>query len=80
MNPTDLHPNQMNQPGSCSRRAAEVPQLVVVNNLIAANMLAAFYNLTDPEIYSQVLKNAKSYGEVYVDMIAIRTKTNERPV
>ena len=80
MNPTDLHPNQMNQPGSCSRRAAEVPQLVVVNNLIAANMLAAFYNLTDPDIYQNVVKNAKMYGEVYVDMIAIRTKANERPV
>ena len=80
MNPTDLHPNQMNQPGSCSRRAAEVPQLVVVNNLIAANMLAAFYNLTDPEIYQNIVKNAKMYGEIYVDMIAIRAKANERPV
>ena len=62
------------------RSAAEVPQLVVVNNLIAANMLAAFYNLTDPEIYQNVVKNAKMYGEIYVDMIAIRAKANERPV
>ena len=78
-NPTDLHPSEMNQPGSCSRMAEEVPQIVIVNNLIAATMLSAFYNVTDPEIYSgKILANPHLYGEVVMDMPTMKAVPMQR--
>lgn len=75
----DLHPSQMNQPGSCTRMAAQTPQLVIMNNLIAANMLAAFYNLTNPQVYSDIVqKNLVNYGEIYSDLITMRTVPQQR--
>jgi len=78
-NPNDLHPNEHHQAGSCSRLAAEVPQLVIMNNLIAAKMLAAFYNLTDPVVYSErVLQNPHRYGEILCDMPSLTTVVRDR--
>ena len=78
-NPNDLHPNQMNQPGSCSRQAEQTPQLVIVNNLIAANMLSAFYNLTDSEVFeNKVLKSPHRYGEVLLDMTVMSGVVRDR--
>ena len=72
-NPKDLHPSEMNQPGSCTRQAAEKPQIVIVNNLIASAMLCAFYNVTDPVIYNdKILKNPHLYGEVIYDMPSMK--------
>jgi|694.fasta_scaffold24233_5 hypothetical protein len=77
--PDDLHPSQLNQPGSCSRQAEQTPQLVIVNNLIAANMLSAFYNLTDSEVFrSKVLKSPEKYGEVLLDMVVMSGVVRDR--
>ena len=79
--PKDLHPNQLNQPGSCTRIANEKPQIVIVNNLIAATMLSAFYNLTDSSIYSnRVLTNRQQYGEVFLDMLSMKAVVPDRVV
>jgi len=78
-NPDDLHPNELRLPGSCSRLAAEVPQLVIVNNLIAANMLSAFYNLTDFDFYNErILKYPQKYGEILVDMQTMCSVVRDR--
>lgn len=79
-NPTDLHPSEMNQPGSCSRQAESTPQLVLMNNLVAANMLAMFYNLTDPVVYSKVVSNPAMYHQVYIDMTMMKAIPRERKV
>lgn len=79
--PNDLHPSEMNQPGSCSRQAAEVPQILLTNNLIAANMLGMFYNITDPVVYSdKVLKNPSMYHHVFIDMTLCKAVARERKV
>jgi len=78
-NPTDLHPHEHNQPGSCTRLANEVPQLVIMNNLIAAKMLAAFYTLTDPVLYQEkVLTSPHRYGEVLCDMTILTSVVRDR--
>lgn len=79
-NPTDIHPNEANQPGGCSRMAESAPQLVLMNNLVAANMLAMFYNITDPVVYSSVLANPAMYHQVYLDMRACKAVPRERKV
>jgi molybdopterin/thiamine biosynthesis adenylyltransferase len=81
VNPTDLHPHEHNQPGSCSRLAEEVPQLVIMNNLIAAKMLAAFYNVTDPVLYSEkVSKAPHRYAEVLCDLSTLTSVVRDRHV
>lgn len=78
-NPTDLHPGELANPGSCDRIAADVPQVVIVNNLIAANMLAAFYSITKPEIYTtRVLARPEMYGETLTDVRTLTTVARER--
>ena len=80
-NPTDLHPKQMNQPGSCTRQAESKPQLVLMNNLVAANMLGMFYNCTDPVLMSErVLKNPAMYHQAYIDMTIMACVCRERKV
>lgn len=80
-NPTDLHPSQHNQPGSCTRMAEQTPQLVLMNNLVAANMLAMFYNVTDPVVYSsKIMKNPAMYHQVYLDMTMMAAVPRERKV
>ena len=78
--PTDLHPSELNQPGSCSRQAESTPQIVIVNNLIASGMLCAFYNVTDAKIYAEkILKNPALYGEVSYDMLTLKASPLNRP-
>lgn len=78
-NPTDLHPSQTNQPGSCSRQAAENPQVLIVNNIVAANMLSAFYNITDPTVYSEsVVPNAVNHCHIYSDVRTLKTNPSPR--
>ena len=79
VNPTDLHPSELANPSSCTRIAAEVPQVVIVNNLIAANMLSAFYCITKPEIYEgRVLKKPEAYGETLSDVRLLCTVSRDR--
>jgi molybdopterin/thiamine biosynthesis adenylyltransferase len=78
-NPTDMHPSELAQAGTCARMAAEVPQLVIVNNLIAANMLSMFYNLTDPVVYQErVMAKPQAYGEACSDMLSMKTVPMDR--
>jgi hypothetical protein len=50
-----------------------------LNNLIAANMLSAFYNLTDSEVFrSKVLKSPEKYGEVLLDMVVMSGVVRDR--
>lgn len=77
-NPNDLHPNEMNQVGSCSRMAESQPQLVIMNNLIAANMLAAFYTLTDSEGYGNIVKNPVRFGEIYSSLHSVASVPRDR--
>ena len=53
--------------------------MVIVNNLIAANMLSAFYCITKPEIYEgRVLQKPEAYGETLSDVRLLCTVSRDR--
>jgi len=76
--PTDLHPNEARQAG-CDVLAQSKAQIVITNNIVAALMLAAFHNVTDPEVYSRrVLRNLPFHGEVCIDLPMLKAVPRER--
>lgn len=76
--PTDLHPNEVRQAG-CDVLAQTKAQIVITNNIVAALMLAAFHNLTDPEVYSRrVARNLPFHGEVCIDLALLKAVPRER--
>lgn len=81
MNPTDKNPAEVEQkPDGCADLAAAAPQLLIMNNYIAANMLAAFYIVTDEKLYEKVIANPENHGEFYCDLPTLKTVARPRKV
>lgn len=80
MNPTDKHPGEVEDAQGCQVLAVSEPQLLITNNYIAANMLAALYNLIEEQQFQNVLKAPENYAELYCDLAALKTVTRPRKV
>ena len=81
MNPVDENPADIEQkPEGCAELAASAPQLLITNNYIAANMLAALFNIIDEEQYKKVLAAPQNYAEVYCDVGVLKSIPRERKV
>lgn len=66
-NPQDNNPGDIDEGREgCQEQAAISPQLLIMNNLIAAHMLKAFYAVQKG--YHE--KNPKEYSEFYLDIIS----------
>jgi molybdopterin/thiamine biosynthesis adenylyltransferase len=65
-NPEDMNPGEE---GGCEQVVASKPQLVITNNLIAALMLAAIYD---------ILQGETGIGEVYGDVLTISAVPHAR--
>jgi hypothetical protein len=65
MEPTDRNPADL----GCGEMIESQPQLVIMNNLIAAHMLAAFYAFLQGRI---------DYDEVYLDLLSGQARTVRR--
>ena len=79
-NPTDKHPGEIQQAQGCQAMVASEPQLLITNNLIAANMLAAFYNLVDQDQFEKVTKTPENHAEVYCDISTLKCVPRPRKV
>lgn len=81
MNPVDENPADIEQkPEGCAELAVSAPQLLLTNNYIAANMLAALYNIINEEQYQKVLANPHNYAEIYCDLGVLKSIPRERKV
>lgn len=81
VNPTDKNPGDVEEKAAgCAVLAVSSPQLLIMNNMIAANMLAAFYNVVNPERFAEVMKKPENFGEVYSDIETLKTEARPRPV
>jgi molybdopterin/thiamine biosynthesis adenylyltransferase len=81
MNPTDKNPAEVEQKAEgCNELAVSEPQLLITNNYIAANMLAALFNLVDEKQYEKVLAAPHNYAELYCDLTVLKTLPRERKV
>ena len=63
--------NKERKGAGCAVLVQSSPQLLIMNNYIAANMLAALYNVLDEELFQKVLKTPDKHGEVYCDLTKI---------
>lgn len=79
-NPTDKHPSEVVVKKGCQAAAPAAPQLLITNNLIAANMLAAFYNIVDSFQVKAVMEKPAKFAEVYCDVATLCSVTRERKV
>lgn len=69
VNPLDENPADIQEKAEgCAALVIGEPQLLITNNYIAANMLAALYNVIDKKRFAQVLENPANYAEVYCDL------------
>lgn len=80
MNPTDKHPGEVQKAQGCQVLAVSDPQLLITNNYIAANMLAAFYNLIDKDQYENVIAAPENFAEIYCDLSTLKTVPRTRKV
>ena len=81
LNPTDENPADVEQKAEgCAVLAVASPQLLITNNYIAANMLAALYNVIDKEQYKKVLAAPQNFAEVYCDLAIMKSIPRERKV
>lgn len=83
-NPKDENPADIQMKGlGCAALVKSSPQLLITNNYIAANMLAALYNIINEDLFvNKVLKRPEEYAEIYCDvgMIGVASKTRKRLV
>jgi len=81
LNPTDENPADVEQKAEgCAELAVAAPQLLITNNYIAANMLAALYNIIDEGRYEKVLAAPHNFAEVYCDLGMMKSIPRERRV
>jgi len=81
LNPTDENPADVEQKAEgCAELAVSAPQLLITNNYIAANMLAALYNVIDEGRYEKVLAAPQNFAEVYCDLSVMKSIPRERKV
>lgn len=78
--PTDKHPGEVEQNQGCQVMAQIEPQLLITNNLIAAKMLAAFYNVIEEKHYEKVVAAPENYAEVYCDVTTMKSAPRPRKV
>lgn len=64
-NPQDKNPGEV----SCEEQVVSAPQILIMNNMIAALMLNAFFGY---------LNNKLNYDEVYVDILSNNTRKVKR--
>jgi molybdopterin/thiamine biosynthesis adenylyltransferase len=67
-NPTDKHPDDVVEAQGCQVVAVAEPQLLFMNNLIAANMLAFLYNVLEEKQFEKILSAPEHWHELLVDM------------
>lgn len=60
--------NKQMKGAGCAVMVKSAPQLLIMNNYIAANMLAALWNILEEESYKQILESPTKHGEVYCDI------------
>jgi hypothetical protein len=75
VNPTDKHPSEVEEE---QRRQLSVPQLLIMSNLIAANILAVFFNIVDERRWERVRAAPENYAELYCDLTTLTAKTRSR--
>lgn len=81
VNPADKNPAEVEQkPDGCAEIAVAEPQLLITNNYIAANMLAAFFNVVDETQYEKVVAAPENYGELYCDLTTLKAVPRPRKV
>jgi hypothetical protein len=81
LNPVDENPADIEQkPEGCAELAVSAPQLLITNNYIAANMLAALFNIIDEGQYKKVLAAPHNYAEIYCDLSVLKSIPRERKV
>lgn len=81
VNPTDKNPAEVEQkPDGCADLAAAAPQLLITNNYIAANMLAAFFNVVDEKQFEKVVAAPENFAELYCDLTTLKTVPRPRKV
>lgn len=68
VNPKDKHPDEVEQAQGCAVVAVAAPQLLITNNLIAANMLVFLHNILDENRFTQILASPEFWHELFVDM------------
>ena len=79
-NPTDKHPGEIEEAKGCAAMVQSEPQLLITNNLIAANMLTAFYNIVDEGQYEKVIADPENHAEVYCDVTSLKCVPRTRKV
>lgn len=72
--PTDKHPGEVAESQGCQVVAVSAPQLLIMNNMIAANMLAFLYNLLEDKQFAKIVKDPKNWHELLADL-----KSNKGP-
>lgn len=81
LNPTDENPaDVLQKTEGCAVLAVSSPQLLITNNYIAANMLAAMYNVIDEDRYKIVAQKPHEYAEVYCDLSVMKSIPRERKI
>lgn len=80
VNPTDKHPGEVDQAQGCAELAPASPQLLIANNYIAANMLAALYNILDEGQLAKVMAAPENFAEVYCDLTILKAVPRPRKV
>ena len=79
-NPQDENPGDAARQDGCDVVAVSEPQLLITNNYIAANMLAAFYNVVDEKQFEKVSVNPENFAELYCDISVLKTVPRIRKV
>lgn len=79
-NPTDKNPAEAERGQGCEVLAVAEPQLVIVNNYIAANMIAALFNVIDEKQFERVSASPENYAELYCDLTTLKTSPSVRKI
>lgn len=75
--PRDKNPGDVEEKvAGCQVLAVADPQLLITNNLIAAMMLAGFYNVVE----WKYAEKPEEYGEVYLDVSTMKSAPRPRKV
>jgi hypothetical protein len=67
-NPLDKHPGEIENAQGCQAMVIAEPQLLIMNNLIASNMLVFVHNILDDDRFAKILKEPEYWHEQCCDM------------